>query len=151
MLEKINQGILWAASLRICFPPDCDKYPSLSRDAQRQAESDQVLQKKNGEKAKAVHARDATRKLELEISLVAEGFLRAIGYNLTDLTRRCQLLQLQEGRRDSNGNWVVPSNDGSTSLLRSSSLYQESIARNVDQVVSKEATSQIAHVKALLQ
>ena len=135
--EKVNQGIRWVSDLRICCPPECDQYPSLTRDAHRRAESDQVLQKRHSEKAKAVHTRDAARKLELELSLVAEEYLLGKGHNPTDLTRRRQLLQLQAGGCDSNGNWVVPSKDGSTSLLRSNLLYQETIARRVDQVVSK--------------
>ena len=54
--------------------------------------------------AMSVHLRDEKRKLELELAVVAEGYLRGIGFSptdLCDLTRRVKILKLQEG-----GWWV---------------------------------------------
>jgi hypothetical protein len=149
--EIVNQGVRWVSDLRVCCPPACDQYPSLTRDAHLRAESEQVLQKRHREKAKAVHTRDVARNMELKLALVAEEYLLEKGHNPTDLTRRRQLLQLQSEGFDFNGNWVVSSTEGSMSLLRNNPLYQATTARSVDKVVSKEATSQIDGIKTCIK
>ena len=72
--------------------------------------------------------------------------MRIKGYNPTDLAMRGNLLKLQTGGRDINGNWVNSSKDGSTSILQSHRLWQETDKRTVCAEVLKAATAQVEQV-----
>ena len=132
--------------LRTIFPPDCDQHASLSPDALRRAQRNQVLERKHNEQAQAVRDREVKRKRELGITEAAEGFMRSKGHNPTDLARRGDLLRLQAGGRDTNGNWVNTSKDGSPSILQHRRLWQETDKRSVGAEVLKAATAQVEQV-----
>ena len=93
--ELVGKQSSLVANLRTIFPPDCDRRASLSPDALRRAQRDQVLERKHNEQAQAVYDREVERKRELGITEAAEGFMRSRGHNPTDLARRGDLLKLQ--------------------------------------------------------
>ena len=100
----VTHAARWIEDLRHCFPPDCDKIPAMGTVARLIAERTQAHQQEHAKVAMSVHLRDEKRKLELELAVVAEGYLRGIGFSptdLCDLTRRVKILKLQEG-----GWWV---------------------------------------------
>ena len=104
----------------------------------------QAHQQEHAEVSMKVHLRTEKRRLELALAVVAEEYLREIGYSATDLcdlTRRVNMLTLQEGGHDSNGNSIISSLTGGTSLYCSSPLYRVPGAKD-NQVVDKEATVQ---------
>ena len=109
VLGLVKKAIRWAEDLRRCLPPERDKLPALSAAARLLAEITQRYQKEHAQIARSVQLRNEKRKLELELAVVAEKYLRDIGFtptDLCDLNRRVKLLLLQEGGRDLNGNWV---------------------------------------------
>ena len=144
--ELVNKQSSLVANLRTILPPDCDQRAPLSPDALRRTQSDQVLERKRNEQALAVHAREVKRQRELGITEAAEEYVRSKGHNPADLARRRDLLKLQAGGHDTNGNWVNSSKDGSTLLLQRNRLWQETGERNVCAEVSKEATAQVKQV-----
>ena len=142
----VNKQSSLVANLRTISPPDCDQRVPLSADALRRAQIDQARERKHNAQARAVHAREVKRKQELGIMTVAEAHMRSNGHNPTDLVRRRDLLELQAGGQDTNGNWVNSSKDGGPSLLQRKRLWQETDERTVCAEVSKAATAQVEQV-----
>ena len=144
----VTNATRWIDDLRRCLPPGGDRAPPLDTIALLMAESTQAYHQEQAKVALTVRLRTEKRRLELELAVAAEGYLREIGFSdtdLCDLTRRVRMLTLQEGGHDANGNSIISSRTGGTSLYSSSRLYRE-LSTKDDKVVDKEATVQTSKV-----
>ena len=142
--DMVTNATRWIDDLRRCFPPGGDRAPPLGAIELLMAERTQAYQQEHAKVAMTVHLRTEKRRLELELAVVAEGYLREIGFSATDLcdlTRRVNMLTLQEGGHDSNGNSIISSRTGGTSLYCSSPLYRVPGTKD-NKVVDKETTVQ---------
>ena len=144
----VTNAIRWTDDLRRCLPPGGDRAPPLDPIALLMAGSTHAYRQEQAKVALTVHLRTEKRRLELELAEAAEEYLREIGFSdtdLCDLTRRIRMLTLQEGGHDANGNSIISSRTGGTSLYCSSRLYRE-LGTKDDKVVDKEATVQSSKV-----